>query len=677
MSTRRVGIWLVGALGGVGATATLGLAALKRGLTDGNSLTTALPLFAGLDLDPVENFTVGGHEIRNATFNDAVRDLHEHAAVFDAGTVAGCREQLDAWQANVRPGTILGAGPTISKLADLPGVDTDRTPAGAIERLKGDIRQFKEANQLDQVVVVCVASTEPPFELGETHQTLAKLKAALDKPDCPLPASSLYAYAALDLGLPFVNFTPSLGASFPALHELAALKKAPIAGQDGKTGETLMKSVLAPMFAHRNWQILSWVGHNIFGNRDGIVLDDPSNKASKIKTKDQVITQIVGYKPATHVSIEYIPSMDDWKTAWDHIHFKGFLGTKMILQFIWQGCAAGDRPGPARPVRPAARRGRRAASPGVLLQESQRRRRTRFLRPVGDASRVCRGAHRGEGVEMKLAFSTNAYLRFPFAEAVRRIAGLGYEGVEIMADVPHAWPAYLLDEQKAALRDALAKNRLGISNINSFMMHAVNDRRQKYWHPSWIEPDPNYRAIRIDHTMRALTLAKELGARCVTTEPGGPVAPGESWQAALKLFVEMVKPVAEHADKEGVLLLIEPEPGLLIETCDQFLEFMQHMDSPAVGLNYDIGHAFCVKDDPATTIPRVASHIRHFHLEDIAATRVHHHMVPGEGAIDFKATLAAIRSIGYDGWLTVELYPYVENPDEAARKAREVLLPLI
>ena len=80
------------------------------------------------------------------------------------------------------------------------------------------------------------------------------------------------------------------------------------------------------------------MGHNIFGNRDGLVLDDPVNKASKIKTKDQVISGIVGYKPQTHVSIEYIESLDDWKTAWDHIHFRGFLGTKMIMQVIWQGC---------------------------------------------------------------------------------------------------------------------------------------------------------------------------------------------------------------------------------------------------------------------------------------------------------------------------------------------------
>ena len=270
---------------------------------------------------------------------------------------------------------------------------------------------------------------------------------------------------------------------------------------------------------------------------------------------------------------------------------------------------------------------------------------------------------------MKLAFSTNAYLNFSCAEAVRRLAAIGYHGVEIMADVPHAWPAFLLEEQKQAIRDALTQNRLAISNINAFMMHAVNDPRQRYWHPSWIEPDRHYRQIRIDHTMGALTLARELGAPCITTEPGGPVEPGESWSKALKLFVEMLKPVIEHAEKEHVLLLIEPEPGLLVETADQFLELMQHIDSPAVGMNFDIGHAFCVNDDPGTTIPRMKKHIRHFHLEDIAATRVHRHLVPGEGAIDFAAALRAIQGIGYDGWVTIELYPYVEDPDGAARTA--------
>jgi len=272
---------------------------------------------------------------------------------------------------------------------------------------------------------------------------------------------------------------------------------------------------------------------------------------------------------------------------------------------------------------------------------------------------------------MKIAFSTNAYLKHSFRDAVTRLAKIGYQGVEIMADVPHAWPAYLLEEQKEGLRQALADNKLRISNINSFMMHAVDDPRQKYWHPSWIEPDAHYRQIRINHTMKSLTLAKELGAPCITTEPGGPLEPGQSWSSALKLFVEMIKPVAEHAEKEGVLLLVEPEPGLLIETADQFLEFMQHIDSPAVALNFDIGHSYCVKDDPATTIPRVAKYIRHFHLEDIAATRVHHHMVPGEGAIDFRATLQAIKDMNYQDWVTIELYPYIDDPDQAAKTALE------
>ena len=109
-------------------------------------------------------------------------------------------------------------------------------------------------------------------------------------------------------------------------------------GCDGKTGETLLKSVLAPMFQRRHLKVLSWVGHNIFGNMDGRVLADPANKQTKIASKSHLLSAILGYSPQTHVSIEYIESLGDWKTAWDHVHFQGFLGTPMTLQFIWQGC---------------------------------------------------------------------------------------------------------------------------------------------------------------------------------------------------------------------------------------------------------------------------------------------------------------------------------------------------
>ncbi len=274
---------------------------------------------------------------------------------------------------------------------------------------------------------------------------------------------------------------------------------------------------------------------------------------------------------------------------------------------------------------------------------------------------------------MQLAFSTNAYLNSSFPDTARRLAAIGYAGLELMADVPHAWPAYLLPEQKQAIRDAMTAHKLAFSNVNAFMMHAVDDKRQKYWHPSWIEPDPHYRRVRIEHTKRALSLAAELGAPCVTTEPGGPLE-GRTWAECLRLFVEELKPVVEHAEKVGVPLLVEPEPDLLIETADQYLEFHRHIQSPFLGLNFDIGHSYCVKDDPADTVRKLAPLIRHVHLEDIAATRVHHHLVPGDGVIDFRGTLAALKEVGYAGWVTIELYTYHENPDAAARTARERVL---
>ena len=133
---------------------------------------------------------------------------------------------------------------------------------------------------------------------------------------------------------------------------------------------------------------------------------------------------------------------------------------------------------------------------------------------------------------MKLAFSSNAYLRFSIEDTIRRIASLGYRGIELLADVPHAWPAGLLPERVESIRRSLDDAGLTISNINAFMMNAVADPRQPYWHPSWIEPDPHYRSIRREHTRRALRLAKDLGARNITTEPGGPLAEGQTWAAA-------------------------------------------------------------------------------------------------------------------------------------------------
>jgi myo-inositol-1-phosphate synthase len=339
MSERRVGLWLIGAFGGVGSTTALGVAALARGLTAPTGLTTALPRFAAVPLDPLEAFVVGGHDVRQSSLTRGAAELHARSGVFDGRLLEACGPQLDDWSRNVRPGVVYRPNPVIAAMADRPDVRPAATPQAAVEQVQSDLRQFQSEHRLDQLVVINAASTEPPFESGDEHRTLAALEAVLDRTTpAVLPTSGLYAYAALDAGFPYVNLTPSLGASLPALEELARKRKVPHAGQDLKTGETLLKSALAPMFARRNLRVLSWVGHNILGNRDGLVLADPQNKASKVKTKDALLGELLGYRPQSLVSIEYIESLDDWKTAWDHVHFEGFLGTKMTLQFTWQGC---------------------------------------------------------------------------------------------------------------------------------------------------------------------------------------------------------------------------------------------------------------------------------------------------------------------------------------------------
>jgi sugar phosphate isomerase/epimerase len=275
---------------------------------------------------------------------------------------------------------------------------------------------------------------------------------------------------------------------------------------------------------------------------------------------------------------------------------------------------------------------------------------------------------------MKLAFSSNAYMHFSIEETIRKVAELGYSGIEILADVPHAWPAGLLPERKESIRNQLWKYDLKISNVNAFMMNAVGDPRQPYWYPGWTDPDPHYRAIRREHTKRALRLAKELGAPNITTEPGGRLAPGQSRAAALQIFYDEFMPCVELAEELSVDLLIEPEPGLLIERFEQYLEFVDRIKSPAVGLNFDVGHAYCVGQDPEKWVERMAACTRHYHFEDIAATRVHEHLIPGTGAIDLAATLAVISRSDYQGWITVELYPYIDRPDEAARQASHYLV---
>lgn len=351
MSSKRIGIWLVGAKGGVASTAITGLLGLQKGLVEPIGLVSELPAFRHLKLVDWADFVVSGHDIRDVSLVESAERMQTVSRAIDRDLLDACREDVAVIDARIQPGTIIGVGDAIARLATDQAPARRETPSEAVRRLQADMRAFVQAESLSELIVVNVASTEPVIDLSGLPTSWAELEKWLqratvrgtDSPaggaeESPLPASSLYAIAALDSGFPYINFTPSLGSAAPAIEELARLRATCHAGRDGKTGETLLKSVLAPMFAHRNLQVMSWVGHNIFGNLDGKILDDPRNKRSKIASKDQLLGEILGYQPQTLVSIEYVESLGDWKTAWDHVHFLGFLGIPMTLQFTWQGC---------------------------------------------------------------------------------------------------------------------------------------------------------------------------------------------------------------------------------------------------------------------------------------------------------------------------------------------------
>jgi len=338
MQPPPIGLWLVGAKGGVATTVMTGLAALARRAVEPVGLVTALDPFLRLDLVAFDRIVVGGHDIRPGRLADEARRMWTDSRAIAPELLDAAADFFAATQARLRPGTVVAAGDRIRGLADESVAALVESPRQAIDRIRGDIEAFAAAERLGHVVVVNVASTEPAPQLP-IPSDWADIEPLLDDPlRCPLPASSLYALAAFRAGASYVNFTPSTGATPAALQQVARDCRAAHAGCDGKTGETLLKSVLAPMFAARNLDVMSWVGHNIFGNMDGQVLDDPRNKATKVRSKDHLLADILGYQPQTHVSIEYIRSLGDWKTAWDHVHFRGFLGTPMTFQFIWQGC---------------------------------------------------------------------------------------------------------------------------------------------------------------------------------------------------------------------------------------------------------------------------------------------------------------------------------------------------
>lgn len=270
---------------------------------------------------------------------------------------------------------------------------------------------------------------------------------------------------------------------------------------------------------------------------------------------------------------------------------------------------------------------------------------------------------------MQFGFSTNAFREYRLEDAIESIADAGYDGVELLLDEPHLYPPDATDKERERVAEVLERHGIAISNANAFMLTAIED----FHHPSYIEPDEEYRQRRIDYTLAALETAAALDHDYISIEPGGPIPDGKSRAWALDSFVDSLEQVIPRAEDLGVDLLVEPEPDLLIETGEEFLELLERIDSPCVKCNFDAGHFYAVGEDPAELVEPLWEHTEHYHLEDIPADRTHEHTQLGDGAMDIDGFLAELEDRGYDGFVTVELYPYEETPIETAREAMAYL----
>lgn len=332
-----MGVWLIGARGAISTCLTYGVYGLRRGLLDPTGVVTAGEPFCRLPLASEEDLIFGGHEVSTRDLSTSLAELVT-GGILPQDLVHACAEEGDQFAAATRPGLL--------DPAEVGGQDLDHRsaelgallPRDQIAHVIADWGSFETEYHLDGMVVVDLSSTEAQQEQRPSWQDLAAFEEELDS-GRPQPASVLYAYAALSSGRPLVNFTPNLSASIPALMELAEKKGVAHAGRDGKTGETLLKTALAPMFTHRALKVHAWQGYNMLGNRDGAVLSDSAHRATKIENKDRALRELLGGGDDLHtgVGIDFVPSLGDWKTAMDLVHFEGFLGARMTLQMTWTG----------------------------------------------------------------------------------------------------------------------------------------------------------------------------------------------------------------------------------------------------------------------------------------------------------------------------------------------------
>lgn len=326
MEQRRVGVAIVGLGGAVGTTAVAGVELLRAGLTSHAGLPLAgVDEAEGAGLIPYENLVFAGWDLDPGDLAKAA-EVHRVLEPAQLSAVAPALSAVTPWAA-------------VGNTAFCRNVDgaNRRSSDGhraQVEAVVEDLRAFRSEQRLDAVVVVHLASTEKLVDLTDPAlATLDGFEAGLDRDDLVIGPAMLYAYAALTEGIPYANFTPSTAVDVPALTELAARDGVPVAGKDGKTGQTMMKTVLAPAFRWRGLEVEGWFSTNILGNRDGLALDDPASLASKVGTKASVLDDMLGYEVEDHlVDIRYYRPRGDNKEAWDNVDLVGFLGQRMQLK---------------------------------------------------------------------------------------------------------------------------------------------------------------------------------------------------------------------------------------------------------------------------------------------------------------------------------------------------------
>jgi len=338
-SEKKVGLWLIGAYGGIATCVVAGLAGVARGLYSKCGLVSERDEFKALGLVPLGDIVVGGCDVRDTNFAREAEALEAAAHILGERNLDILKSDLARADADITDGILLNSGDVVERFSARKRGRATMKPDMMVARVQEQIRAFQERRSLRDVIVVNVASAEAFSDADAVPRTLKELRKAIAANRRGVLSSGiLYAYAAIEAGYPYVNFSPSISSEIPAIMELAEERGVPHMGKDGKTGETLVKTALAPMFAARNFKVLSWTGHNILGNRDGEVLADSRNAKTKLQNKAQALQSILNDPEIdSQVRIDYVRSLNDWKTAWDFIHFKGFLDTKMIMQFIWQG----------------------------------------------------------------------------------------------------------------------------------------------------------------------------------------------------------------------------------------------------------------------------------------------------------------------------------------------------